>query len=507
MTRGYRGVPGTGPERERLREKGQFWTPDWVADAMVAYAAEGDDVVFDPAAGTGAFLLAVKRLSSLGEKHLRFAGAEIDPDALTQARESGLSSSDLKSIEVRDFLLDPPARQFKAIVANPPYIRHHRVAPHTKLILSRFAGEVLGHRLDGRAGLHVYFLLRALQLLDAEGRLAFILPADTFEGVFAGRLWQWIASRFRIDVVITFAPEASPFPGVDTNAVVVMIQNRPPGDRFIWACCREAPNENLKAWVAGGACECETRALSAHLRSLSEGLATGFSRPPFPQTDVKATLGDYASVMRGIVTGANDYFFLTTERARELAIPDELLVRAVGRTRDVPGHVLDDSTIRELERRGRPTLLFRPDGRPATSFCAAVRSYLKTGEEKGIHLGPLIRTRRPWYKMELRKPPPILFAYLGRRNARFIRNEAGVVPLTSFLCVYPHHPGREFEQALWEVLTHPDTVANLRMVGKSYGSGAIKVEPRALERLALPACVVTESLTPPGRHPLLPMQS
>ena len=44
----------------------------------------------------------------------------------------------------------------------------------------------------------------------------------------------------------------------------------------------------------------------------------------------------------------------------------------------------------------------------------------------------LISTRNPWYNMEKRENPEFLFAYLGRRNTRFIRNEAGVVPLTGF---------------------------------------------------------------------------
>ncbi|KAF5437760.1 hypothetical protein C5S35_02435 [Candidatus Methanophagaceae archaeon] len=36
------------------------------------------------------------------------------------------------------------------------------------------------------------------------------------------------------------------------------------------------------------------------------------------------------------------------------------------------------------------------------------------------------------------------------------------------------------------ILKHPDTSKNLSLVGKSYGGGAIKVEPRALEKLPLP---------------------
>ena len=92
--------------------------------------------------------------------------------------------------------------------------------------------------------------------------------------------------------------------------------------------------------------------------------------------------------------------------------------------------------------------------------------------------------------MEIRKIPPILFAYLGRRSARFIRNRADVVPLTCLLCVYPKHASPEFIEHLWKVLSNPETISNLKKVGKSYGGDAIKVEPRALERLPLPDTLV-----------------
>lgn len=65
-----------------------------------------------------------------------------------------------------------------------------------------------------------------------------------------------------------------------------------------------------------------------------------------------------------------------------------------------------------------------------------------------------------------------------------------MVPLTSLLCVYPKHASAEFVERLWKVLSAPETIANLRKVGKSYGSDAIKVEPRALERLPLPDVLV-----------------
>ena len=60
------------------------------------------------------------------------------------------------------------------------------------------------------------------------------------------------------------------------------------------------------------------------------------------------------------------------------------------------------------------------------------------------------------------------------------------MPLTGFLCVYPHRGDTEYVERLWQVLQYPETISNLSLVGKSYGGGAIKVEPRSLEKLPIP---------------------
>lgn len=48
-------LPTKWDEREQLREKGPFWTPAWVANAMVTYVSKDADLVFDPASGACAF--------------------------------------------------------------------------------------------------------------------------------------------------------------------------------------------------------------------------------------------------------------------------------------------------------------------------------------------------------------------------------------------------------------------------------------------------------------------
>ncbi|MDP2629934.1 MAG: N-6 DNA methylase [Candidatus Uhrbacteria bacterium] len=490
-------LPTNWDERERLRDKGQFWTPDWVAEAMVAYVVRGTDLVFDPGVGKGAFYTALKKV----DPKKKFFGIDIDPEVIAEAKKEGIFSKNAE-LEVRDFILNPPQKLFKAIVANPPYIRHHRLSLEQKNYFRKISLVNLGDTLDGRAGLHIYFLIQALSLLEKGGRLAFIMPADTCEGVFSKKLWNWIGKKFQIDGVITFDPKATPFPGVDTNAIIFLIKNERPTGKIKWARCLESQCRGLFEFLKKDLVGKSYDGIDIYDRDLTEALSVGLSRPPRTDHNFEFTLTDFARVVRGIATGANEFFFLTRQKAKEFGIPDEFFVPAVGRTRDAEGSYLTKDSLVKLEKKGRPTRLFSPNGFRWEDMPESVKNYILDGERAGLSKRALISTRQPWYKMEVREVPVFLFSYLGRRNARFIKNEAGIVPLTGFLCIYPRSNDTEYIEKLWAVLQHPETISNLRLVGKSYGSGAIKVEPRSLERLPLSSDLVKQLRLVPVRTDL-----
>jgi adenine-specific DNA-methyltransferase len=88
-----------------------------------------------------------------------------------------------------------------------------------------------------------------------------------------------------------------------------------------------------------------------------------------------------------------------------------------------------------LDKAGRPTWLSNIGKQEKYELPATLRKYIEDGARLGLHQRSLIETRKPWYRMEERGAPRLLFAYLGRRDCRFIVNRAGVVLLTGFLCV------------------------------------------------------------------------
>lgn len=479
-------LPASGPGREALRTKGQFWTPQWLARAMASWAtASHPHTLFDPAVGPGTFFAAAR---DVGFKGI-FSGYELDQTALAESYKLGLSPTELGEITVGDFIQQSPTGNFPAIISNPPYIRHHRLSEHQKLELRQLAKRCLGFPLDGRVGLHLYFLLKCLDHLAPGGRLAFLLPADVCEGVSSTAVWARLAERFHIDAVLTFDANAAPFPKVDTNAMVFLLSNRPPAKKILWARILKPETDAVLE-----ALDSKPRSDVAEVRhrELSEALVTGLSRPPRHKGSSGVPLSAFARVVRGIATGANEFFFLTSDQIHRHGLDKRFFKRAIGRTRDCPSDTVSCAHIEALDKAGRPTWLLSLGKQSKAELPASVRDYIEAGEAMKLNGRPLIKTRTPWYRMEERGVPGLLFAYLGRRDCRFILNRSGVLPLTGFLCVYPWNDSRQFCEKLWRALNHPATIANLIFVGKSYGGGALKVEPRQLDSLEIPQHVLDE---------------
>ena len=294
-------------------------------------------VLFNPAVGPGTFFAAARSVGYRGA----FTGFELHPQALAERDPARLTEADFEEVIKGDFIRATIDRRYPAIISNPPYIRHHRLTRKEKRELQTLARRWLGFPVDGRTGLHLYFLLKALEILEPEGRLAFLLPADVCEGVSSGRVWPRICARFRLEAVLTFSEAAAPFPRVDTNAMVFLLSNRPPTESFRWIRVEEPDSASILAALEappGG----DDSILS---RRLSEGLATGLSRPPRPEAD-GLPLSSFAKIVRGIATGANEFFFLTHKQLAEHGLSESHFVRAIGPDQGLSRQCIDPGTSR-----------------------------------------------------------------------------------------------------------------------------------------------------------------
>jgi methylase of polypeptide subunit release factors len=458
------------------RDAGQFQTPASAADLMAAWLLqEPTELLLDPGVGAGRLLFrAVQRPESSPK---RLLGLDVDPVSLEMARVNlllrGITNCGLRQT---NFLVGDLHERPDALICNPPYSRHHAIPATEKEAIHTGFEERLGLRLSRLAGLHVLCLVRALEIIEYGGRLAFITPAEWLDANYGRAVKRFVLDHAQVEALVIWEHDHLFFDGALTTAAITLLRAGAPSSgptRVVRLPRRQLAVEEVIAAIAG-----ENTRLRVDDVELSA--EAKWSRPARRRTPRGTPLKDLARVRRGIATGCNRFFVVSEASRRKnrlnlshvrpciatprLILGDELAVHALEcLPDDVPRWVLDCRDP-NAERVG-------PLGR-----------YLRWGKETfGAHTGYLASRRDPWYALERREASPILFTYMNRQHPRFIRNRAGAIPLNTFLIVEPHD-GVDADK-LWWALNSAHVMRQLAGARRNYGGGLWKLEPRELGNL------------------------
>jgi adenine-specific DNA-methyltransferase len=519
--------------QDARRTLGQFWTPWPIAQLMTRWVVQSpDSCVLDPAFGSGVFLLAaMERLAYLGARAgttaCQVAGVELSPLAFLMGLTNVLLRCDSPNrLRLRwgDFLL--PERephtllrellatyvvgarqmalpgmqvvastalpdQFDAIVCNPPYTRHHDLPEAYKSSWATTMEQEYGVRLSRFSSLFAYFFVQASRMLSPTGRMAFITPATVFEASYSSQVKAFIRQQLRLRAIISFAETLSVFEGVDTAACITLLEGpgAPARDRVLHVQIREWPGVETVCQTIeqGGALTADwgsSREIDlSTLKPRRKWTVVGRDNDRFDNEHF-VPLSTLARVVRGIATGANAFFVLSDDEVVKWGLEWANLRPVLTKTREAPGYVFSQADFERLGREGKKRWLLYLTG-PVTPSTAEAR-YIQYGEACGLHERSLVKTRSLWYMMEQRDPAPIYFTYLSRRKSRFIYNQADVLALNVFLCIYPVPEISQDEAMLKALLATLNSLVakdSLRHVGRTYGGDTIKVEPREMDRL------------------------
>jgi len=466
----------SGVER---RPRGQFQTPFWAADVMASWLlAEPTELLLDPGVGAGRLLIrALKAGRHFPESML---GLDVDPLSLTMARlnvelrdPDGRAQLNLRR---RDFLTGSLAERPDAITCNPPYSRHHSIPAEQKEAIHAGFELRLGQRFNRLAGLHVLFLVRALEIARPGARIAFITPADWLDVGYGRSIKRFVLEQAYVESIVLFDEGHLFFDGAMTSAAITFIRKEPSAGRAtrIVRLSRELPpRQQVLAAVKG-----TSAVLSAEEVELAGERRWGRLHK---QTSEGTRLGDVARVRRGLATGCNRFFSLSEETRKQFGIDKAELRPAIVSPRLVSGTELTRSFLESLPDDQSRWVLDRRDPE-AEKGRTPIARYLRWGRKQlNADSGYLASNRKPWYALEKRGDCPILFSYMNRENPRFIRNRAKAVPLNTFLIVEPKD-GIEPDE-LCAALNSQFVRGQLAHNRRNYGGGLWKLEPREVEEL------------------------
>ena len=194
------------------------------------------------------------------------------------------------------------------------------------------------------------------------------------------------------------------------------------------------------------------------------------------------TLGALARTKRGIATGHNEFFLLSSRRVVELGIQDQNHQPCIGRSNDVKYYRFMPFDLEQVDANGGRIRLLTF----GNNLNSEELEYVKAGEEEGVSNRYLLRQRAPWYSMEKRPPAPIWALVFTRSGARFVRNNACALSLTNFHAVYPLNDDPTYHDALTCVLNSELVAKAAQAHWRRYGGGLTKFEPADLLAMPIP---------------------
>ena len=324
------------------------------------------------------------------------------------------------------------------------------------------------------------------------------MPGELLSVNYAAGVRRFLMETFGRVRLVVFTERV--FPGVQEEVVLLLAED---------------------AWAAGGTTVCELRQVrdASELESLAddEGSRRASQWTPHPPggkwtqallspAALEAysataahggftTLNTWGDTTLGMVTGNNRYFALSAARAAELRLPaHELIALSPPGSRHLRGLTFTTSALAELRAADAATWLFRPD--PTLTECSpAARRYIAAGETAGVHLAYKCKVRTPWWRVPLVAPADLLLTYMNADTPRLTTNHARAHHLNSVHGVYLAPGRKKLGSALLPIASlNTMTLLGAETVGRAYGGGMLKLEPKEADVLPVPAPELVEDV-------------
>ncbi|PNQ76000.1 hypothetical protein BA950_09265 [Erythrobacter sp. SAORIC-644] len=481
-------------EVSRKKELGAFYTSAELSNLITDWAIKSvTDTVLEPSFGKCGFLRSARdRLLALGRNQptKSLYGCDIDSTAFNHLSTVLEQPVDLTRFHEGDFLEQgfPESwpSQFTAVIGNPPYLPHRRIPKqHRDFALNQL--KKLGLRLDRRASLWAYFVALSVPYTLIGGRAAWVLPSSFLYANYSAELRRFIAINFSRSRAFELKERQFILEGTEEKTVVLLCEGRlstPIGqdaiDIPLEQCAGLKDLDNAISRWRGTEASHHSSCASSVFDSLSNGPKNVFES--LQEDRVCRSLGDFLKVQIGLVTGNNQFFLLDEPRRHELNISAAELVRVLPRFRYALGAQFDHTDHDALVRAGGKGYMINVASEFEVS--AELHSYLGSYPEREIKEVSTFKKREVWCEPDDGKIPDAFFPVMHHLGPRLVINSARISCTNSVHRAYFRSDQTQSQKQLLALsLLTSFSQVSAEVCGRSYGSGALKHEPREAEKI------------------------
>ena len=366
---------------------------------------------------------------------------------------------------------------FDVVIGNPPYVRQEKIKHLKPTLKKRYTCYT------GAADLYVYFYERGLQLLSPNGIHTFICSNSWLDVNYGAPLQKHLLDN-TAGAVICHSEAEREFESADINTIVSILQNGTPDadshlrfltfKTFIGDPDIANRQERTRTYTE------LTQAGTRENKYTGDKWGGKYLRAPDiywtlleKGKDKLVRLGDIADVRRGFTTGANEFFYLDTERIQEWDIESEFLKSVIKSPRECKSIRVDP---RQLQFK-----LFMCHADKVALVGTEALAYIEWGESQGYHQRPSCKGRARWWDLGEREIPTLSFNYLISSTARTVYAQDGCYTSDNFQEI---HIDSDLTLPLCASLNSSLFQLMVNMAGRSnFGGGLLKIQTYEVSEL------------------------
>ena len=476
-------------EKKRL---GAFYTPSELSDVLAAWAIQKKtDKVLEPSFGGCGFLKScAERLVELGNplSRLPLYGCDIDPNAFDYLADTIGSLVDLSNFVQADFLtLDTPVswpKHFDVVIGNPPYIAYQQIDLEAQQEATKRI-KALGLEMDLRSSLWAYFIVMSLAHLKPEGRIAWVLPGSFLQANYAKPIRQFLGKVFKEIADFKIQKRLFLYEGTDESTVVLLATGyqSPSLEKkdipLIYCQSYEDFSKAIVGWEKGNALasSCEFPVLG----SINTKAKVSFAQL---QTHLQChRLSKYAYTRIGLVTGENKFFVLNREMAEQHKINSSDLTPILAKFSSIESLSFSKSDWKKDFKANNRCLLVSTKKVPPAEGLA---KYLATFPSELIGTISTFKKRKLWYGIDDCNVPDAFFPVMHHTGPQIALNTARVNCTNSIHRLYFNEGISLHTRKLLAIsILTSFSQLSAEIVGRKYGAGVLKHEPREAERISI----------------------
>jgi adenine-specific DNA-methyltransferase len=368
------------------------------------------------------------------------------------------------------------------VIGNPPFIRYQSFPEAHREIAIRMMND-LGLKPNKLTNIWVPFLVISASMLNPNGRMAMVIPAELFQVKYAAETRVFLSKFFDRITIITFKKLV--FKKIQQEVVLLLCEKTAEDCKGIRVIeCENLDDldhinfEDINASELKSVDHSSEKWIKYFLTEKEINLLKRLRQDPRV-----IRCSDLMEVDVGLVTGRNDFFMMTAEQVKKWKL-EAYTIPVTSKSNQLKGIAFSGADYITNSEEGNSIHLFIPPNVDFEDLPIECQAYILFGEEMNYHTGYKCRIRKRWYiTPSLWSPEAFALRQVGDYPKLILNNTSA----SSTDTIHRVRFKEDIDKKL-AVISFMNSLsfAFSEITGRSYGGGVMTFEPTEIEEIYIP---------------------